>query len=286
MRLLTPKAAFLSLAMGLGLASAAFGQTVVNFGVTGPGPTDNNVANVYTDPYTGCVGSGCMSNPQTTMQIYCDDFVDDVNPPQYWNAFATNLSQLPSDPKDVYFSGTTSYSLPKLVPNSSWNPSLETFSQVTDYIAAAILVTDSMAAGAGNPVAQDEYSFALWGIFDPSLLTNATNKYGTLPSSPNYLGGAQADMESALLQANTYNGNVAAYLSANPNITNVTIYSACTGCAVGQPGGTVDTAANRPQEFITVSMAEPPSIAVLGVYFLFGGAGLLFFGRRRIFRAR
>jgi hypothetical protein len=65
-------------------------------------------------------------------------------------------------------------------------------------------------------------------------------------------------------------------------IENLTIYvpSTQTGGTIGQGG------APAAQEFVTVSVDEPPYLAGFAVYFLAGGGSLLLFSRRRhIFKA-
>jgi len=279
------KRAYLTVTVAFFMTAAADAQTTVNFGITGAGPTGNNLAGVYTDPYAGCVG--CTSGtPGTSVQIFCDDFTDDVSPPEYWQAFATNISAFTASGNvaTVYYSATTTPSGAPVPPGnpsttpttyaglptglvSGWGVAQESqpFSQTTDYIAAAILAAESITAGSGNPTAQNDLSFALWGIFDPTLLDNAQNQYGTLPTgSPwNDLAAAQTDLESALLQASTYSNGT---IFTEQTGINATIYTACTNCAVGPTAtGAVDTTP-RPQEFIVVAMPEPATPVVLGFY--------------------
>ncbi len=236
-------------------ASAMFGQTTVNFGITGAGPTGDNLAGVYTDPYTGCLGCTSTSNLGVPLQIFCDDFTDDVSPPEFWKAYSTNLSAFTgsNNVSSVYYSSpaTTPTEYSGLPTNlvSGWNAT-QTFSQTTDYIAVAILAAESLQQGTGNPTAQNDLSFALWGVFDSTLLDQAHNEYGTLPTAD--LQAAQTDLESALLLASHYSSG-----SQFESLTgvNATVYTAACpgspGCSNGQTG--VDTSSSRPQEFVVVT---------------------------------
>jgi len=294
MKLAIGKVGSLAIALGFGLASTTFGQTVVNFGITAAGPTGNNLAGVYTDPYVGCVGctAGPPSTPGTTVQIFCDDFTDDVSPPEYWLANSTSLSQFTgaNNVQTVYYSSApdspattpTSYAgLPTTLGVSGWS-STASYSQTSDYIAAAILASESISAGSSNETAQNDLSFALWGIFDSTLLDNVANasEYGTMDAID--LKNAQIDLETALVKATTY-ASGAAYTAATG--VNATIYTACTGCTLGSSDGTVSNSSGRPQEFLVVTMPEPSTIATLGAYSLgLGLIGLIF--RRRHSRSK
>jgi len=289
---IAPLQAIRSLAVvGFMLGSVAFGQTA--FEIVGVGPNNNNLAGVYTDPYEGTAGV-------SSVLAYCDDFVDNVTPGESWQALDTNLNQFTatSNVQSVYYKGTTTYSLPSDSSSSSSFPGFSgTYGQTTDYIAAAMLAvqaTEILATDPGDTNPADEeklsdLSFALWGIFDPSLLKQAGNSDGTL--SPTDLVNAQNDLASALTSAGSFNSGAAYESSLGGAVINV--YTP-TGYMnnFSNPDPTADS--QRPQEFITVSlpttgngigMPEPSSWATLGLdLFGVGIAGLVF--RRKQLRRR
>ncbi len=231
------------------LASTAFGQTV-QFEITSPNP--NNLAGVYTDPYNAVVAG------TTSIEAFCDDFSDNVTPPETWSALTTNLSQFTSTPPPV---------------SSVFYTTGAAANQTQDYIAAAILASEGLQNYQSNPAVANDISFALWGVFDTTLLATNCNADGCLSSAD--LTAAQGYLTSALASAATYSSG-AAYEQATGN--NVEIYSATTdGTNPQLPGST------RPQEFITVvSMDEPASPALLGLNFLGLGLLLFFFRRRSV----
>jgi hypothetical protein len=228
-------------------ASAAFGQTVP-FQMTSPNP--NNLGGVYTDPYNALVNG-------TSIEAFCDDFSDEVTSGESWNALTTNLSQFPSTSPPV---------------SSVYYTSGAGANQTQDYIAAAILASEGLQNYITNPTEANDISFALWGVFDTTLLPN--NEAG-LPAGD--LAAAEGLLTGALAAAANYQTGLA-YEQATGN--NVEIYTATTNGTTPQGPGT-----GRPQEFITVvSMDEPPSPALLGLNFL-GLGFLVFFFRRRMVNA-
>ena len=238
MRIVTPSVRGLSFVIGLCLASVAFGQTV-NFGITSAGP--NNLGGVYTDPYNGSVNGN-------SVLAFCDDFTDEIGPPQYWTALDTNLSQLPSD--TVYFG-------------------VGSASQTTDYIAMAILAEESLTAT--NATTQEEYSFALWDVFDPTLLPDisTSDPYGTV--DPGEVSQAETFVANALTEAATYSSGLVFETETG---LNVNIYTPTTN------GLTPETASGRPQEFITVTTPEASTPVLLAIDLL-GFIALVGFLRKR-----
>jgi hypothetical protein len=177
-------------------ASAAFGQTVP-FEIVSP--NSNNLGGVYTDPYNALVNG-------TPVEAFCDDFTDEVSAGQSWNALATNLSQFPSASPPVL---TVYYKTGVVI------------SQTQDYIAAAILASEGLQAYTSNPTTANEISFALWGVFDTTLLTN--NDAGLSTAD---LTAAEGFLSGALKAAKAYSTGLA-YEQATGN--NVVIYSPTTG---------------------------------------------------------
>jgi hypothetical protein len=130
--------------------------------------------------------------------------------------------------------------------------------QLVNYIAVAMLAIDIMASYQNDPSKAGQLSYALWGVFAPTLLNSNT------------LGLTTGDFEAAkLLRTNALSAAAGADVN---NYANVTIY---TPWVNGQP----DTAP-RPQEMVVVSMPEASSVAIFGVDLL-ALAGLVFFVRRR-----
>jgi hypothetical protein len=244
----------LTIVIGFCLAFPAFGAPppTVDFGITSA--EGNNLAGVYTDPYNGCVGCS-PGNAGTLVQAFCDDFVDDVNPPQYWTAFANDLNQFTSSAtvSTVYYSGASAAS------------------QTTRYIAIAILAGESLATSVATT--KNELSFALWGVFDPTLLNSDCNQYGCLDSSPNNpnLAAANTYLSDAMTAAQSYVSG--ADYEAKNNVT-VKVFTAEANGSVDSPNS------GRPQEFVTVAMPEPSSLAALIFDFLFAGIAVLLFRRR------
>lgn len=192
----------------------------------------------------------------------------------------------------------------------------QSLSQLEAYDVAALLAINimSISNGSGDATQLGDYSFALWALFDtvgtPGHYSNApldqlyaagsnpngcaTTNYGCLKSAMQYLQTAVYDVKKlAPGHIGTAVGNDGTALSAYLSHYNVNIYSYDaynpTGTAL-QPPVCYSGPSNcppPPQEFITVTnVPEPTSLAVLGTYALFGGASLLFFGRRRIFGTR
>jgi hypothetical protein len=240
-----------TIAMAAFCTAAVQGATpTVNFGITGAGP--NNLGGVYTDPYQISAGG------DTSILGFCDDFTDNVYPPQYWTALATNLSEIPTNPTTVFFGDG-------IIDGNH-------YTQLTRYIAAAIIATDSLVHLADVTRANDD-SYALWAVFYPVLLTDAYQAScteGCFGGSD--LVAARAELQSALTAATGYVSG-AAYEAATG--TDVMVYSATTD------GSTPSSAPNRPQEFITVRMAEAPSPALLAMDFSAVAGLALFFRRRR-----
>jgi hypothetical protein len=230
-------------------ASAAFGQDVP-FGITAK-PTV--LDGVHTDPYNALVNG-------TPIVAFCDDFTDEVTPGQNWSTLATNLSQFPSTSlpvSTVYFKTGTGAT------------------QTQDYIAAAILASEALQSSTSNRGMTDDISFALWGVFDPTLLPQ--NDAGLSSAD---LTAAKGFLSSALAVAARYQTG-AAYEQATGDI--VEIYSATRG----KKSEILQTGKSRPQEFITVvSMDEPPSPAILGLDFLGLGILVVFFRRRAAHAAK
>jgi hypothetical protein len=240
-----------AIAMVVSFGAAVQGATpTVNFGITGAGP--NNLGGVYTDPYQISV------NGDSSLLGFCDDFTDNVYPPQYWTALVTNLNEIPTNPTTVFFGDG-------IIDGTH-------YTELARYIAAAIIATDSLTHLADVTRANDD-SYALWAVFYPALLTDsyqASCSEGCLSAGD--LAAARTTLQGALTAATEYSSG-AAYEKASGS--DVMIYTATID------GSTPSSAPNRPQEFITVRMAEAPSTALLAMDFSAVAGLALFFRRRR-----
>jgi hypothetical protein len=254
----------LTLAVGTGLA---MGQVTTGNTFTITGVNGNNLGGVYTDPYLATINGTAISVP-----VFCDDFTDNVSVPETWTANETNLASFNgSTPvSSVYFGveGQNGQLFPDTINGV-------TYTQTQEYIAAAILVEDGLNTYQNNATAANDYSFALWGIFDPTLLYSyqtscSPGSEGCLSTD---LAAARSDLQAALASAANY-ATGQAY--ENQTGLNVEIYSAASA------NGTVETG-NRPQEFITVTpVPEGPSFGTLAADFAGIGALCYFFRRRTI----
>jgi LPXTG-motif cell wall-anchored protein len=176
--------------------------------------------------------------------------------------------------------GTDPYTSDLRWQTSAYAPSL---TQVQAYEAAALLSIDILGSGAGS-VAQQDYSFALWGLFDPTDAFGQLTSYGDTTARNTAitdLNTAISDVTNPLARINGV--SLSTYLSN----WDVTIYSYDTGATGAGCGGPCPV----PQEFITAvdppttGMAEPPAPALLGLDLL-GIAGLILMARRRGWLAR
>jgi hypothetical protein len=245
-----------ALALVLLATSPLAAQTPVAFDLNTPG-SGANLAGVYTSPYTATISGG------PTVPVICDDFADESYVPEDWMAYVTSLSSLTPTGTDSVLKWDGAVSAPSLL-------------QTAAYEVAAILSIDILAAPTGSQ-AQEDYSYALWGLFDP---TGTSSDPGAFTQLANYgdttdESNAKTDLATAIgdVTGNSVNGqSVSAYLSKY----DVTIYSYDSTFGVTGCGG----CSGPPQEFITVTaVAEPSAPALLGVDLL-GLVGLIFIARR------
>ena len=214
---------------------------------------------VYTSPY------GISVNGGSPIDLICDDFTTDIYVGQSWFAIPTTFAQLEA--------GTNPTGTPKFAPGGL-DPAVTTPAvEIQDYATVAVLAAELMAQPSFGTEPAGEISFALWDVFDGTLLNSTTSDpYGPLTSTElsaaqGYLAGAQA------LVAGATSGGIV-------NLSQITVDgSSIAGMTIYTPNPL-----SASQEFVTVSMPEAPSLAVFAVYFLLGGGALLFFARRRTLR--
>jgi hypothetical protein len=255
---------------------------------------------VYTSPYTAQITPGSTySSSSATDPVICDDFSDESYVPEDWNTNVTTLSSLESEtlPNQSVYYGRSGGA--NAVAVSGPGVTTAALSQAQAYEVAAILAIGIDFGSAAGSTAQQDYSYALWQLFDPAGSNGSGVNPGAIGWLQSYTGSytdyvtsgqtqslsaaevaAAADLNNAVLDVTGNNGSAASAIVSKYNVT-IYSYSSNLGVPTGGCGGTCP----QPQEFIAVGMAEPPPLAVFAVYFLFGGGGLLFFGRRRIFRA-
>ena len=210
--------------------ASSFDLTGVEGGVMG---------GVYTSPYIATIDN------QTGVLVICDDFTTD----SYLNQTFTANASLVSD-----LTGSTPSTAVKFDNTNATQ-------QQADYATAAYLAQEIIAqdlSGSPSNYTLGILSYALWGVFDPSLLTSS-NGQGTSSCSLPYgcLTSQQlADAQSALNTAIANAGSTSQY-------SNVSIYT--------------PNPKSASQEFLVVKTPEPSTILMLGL----GLAAIVFFGRRR-----
>jgi hypothetical protein len=224
------------------------------FTLTGVTPSAQ-MGGVYTSPYIASIQTG--STTQTGVNVICDDFSHEVWIGESWTVTATALSQLP-------LLGSSSPVL--------WDTSATAPKQVTDYLTAAILAEELLSFNPSSQQAED-LSFAMWDVFTPGA-SNGLADNALITGAGGYLPTAQALAAADIANAG---GNLEAALSPFSNVTIYTANPKSGGAVIACPSGVT---CNAPQEFITVTMAEPPSPALLGLDLL-AVAGLIFIPRRR-----
>jgi len=226
------------------------------FDLTGVG-SGTVLAGVYTSPYSGNIDGG------STIPVICDDFADESYVPESWTAYVTQASSLTSGTPDSYLKWLGSGST---ISVDGYN-----LNQEEAYTVAAVLAVDIVTS---SGEAQEDYSFALWDLFDPPNAVDQLDAYKDYTDATN----AMNDLNSAVSYA--FNAAIASQVQADVNAVTIYTYDA----SAGAPTGACSPTCPPPQEFLTVSMPEPASPALLGLDLL-GVAGLILFARRRLARA-
>lgn len=240
-----------------------------------------NYAGVYTSPYTAEINPGSTSIGGATVNVICDDFASNSYVDEDWNTYVTSLSSL----------ATGIYGTPD--PNLFWKgASSDSLNQLNAYTVAALLSIDILQSDPGGEsgttaqqTAQEEYSYALWELFDPTVTAGTANMTSGGPptdvvdtwlasdptflsAATNYLATAITQVTSTYLNGGSTGETVSTYLSGY----NVTIYTYNSSLNPDGPAGCGSTCPPPPQEFITVTaVPEASSLAMFAAYLLFGG---------------
>jgi len=255
------------LAIAVFFVVGAYAQPTVGLTITNANPDGYNLGGIYTNPYTFSVdNNGSITYP---VLLSCDDFFNDVSLGESWNAYETSLTSIENETSinhTVYFSSFTG-------GVSQTNPSVA--AQIAGYKEVAYLAADLYYNYSQNNfgnVGAAQLSYAIWDIFDPSLLANNTQGLDTTD-----LNAALADVQTA--QTFVADGGV---------VGNVNIYTP--SCGPSTP--CTPSSNGAPQEFIQVlsnnqglPMPEPAMPAVLLVDLGFVLAAVLFLRRRSSVRS-
>ena len=189
---------------------------------------------VYVSPYQGVV----QENGVTIYSGYiiCDDFETESNLNDTWDVGVGTTDPLNGQEK---FNS----------PGSTYWDSTKTAQQ--DYDAVSWLAL-ALLHNMNNEVLADEYSYAIWSIFDKAAISHVTG-VGALSST---------DVTNAVTALITSAFNAGAYTGPTVNVYTPMING-------------------RSQEFLSVSTPEASAAMILGVN-LFGLVGLVWLFRRRI----
>jgi hypothetical protein len=259
-----------ALALVLLATTPLMAQETANFSLNGLG-SGAILAEAYTSPYTGTVNGG------PTIDVICDDFADNTYDPEEWTAYETQLSSLTS--------GTPDSTLKWLGNGSTIAVDGQNLNQAQAYTVAAVLAVELLAAAPGSQVQQD-LSYAMWGLFDPTGTSGDPGAFTWLSNANDTtdLGNAETDLNNAV----SYVVNSANASQVQADVNAVTIYTYDPSANPEGPscsGG--PCASSPPQEFITVSTVTAPeaSTPVLLAVDLLGFMALLRFLRKRTARS-
>ena len=263
------------------LATSPLVAQTVTFNLTNVGSGDPSLDSIYTSPYTGNINGG------PTIPVICDDFADESFIPEEWTAYVTSLSPTSTAVNPILRWGDSNVvagTAPTVGSVSSYSWSL---TQTHAYDVAALLSIDILTSVQGSQ-AQKDFSYALWGLFDPTDAFAWLNSNGSYTDQSN----AETDLNNAIGQVNgAISGGTLGGILGNYNVT---IYSYDPPPSAGGTGmipmcgsPLVGCAANGyslpPQEFISVTTPEV-STPVLMAVDLLGFMALVGFLRKRISR--
>jgi len=220
---------------------------------------------VYTSPYSITVTSNGVSTP---MQLICDDFLTDIpSIPYSWSAIQTDISDIAN--------GSNPLGTPKFTPV-----------QFVQYATAAILASELLALPTYYSEMAGDYSYSIWGVFDPTLLSNnpGNGQEGHLSSTE--LTFADQYLVAAV---NSATGSACATLSCADNILNGTTASTVNMAVVPDLVVYTPDPKSASQEFLGIQTtngnslptAEPSYPVILAVDLL-AVVGLIVVLRKRL----
>ena len=254
----------LTFAAALVLGTVAYGQSLQFVSADGGAG--------LTVSYSGGLSEGTTAGPYnmslngSAILMYCDDAVDNVNWGQQWNivtptALSTLTSNTGSAITSVYFTGTTT--------TFNIGSADVTLSQAEQYVAVTYLMVEGLYGSFDSA----STSLAIWDLMtpshdgDPLVLTTAAD-------TATYVQDA-----ITFAQSYSYPGNGELNIGGKTYTSTIYTPSDCTLQGTCSPAN--NGATNSPQEFMSLTVPEPSSLAFLG--FDFAGAGIvgLYFLRRK-----
>lgn len=205
--------------------------TTMNITSAGSSVLGTNVLDgVYVGPYTATINGA-------SVPVICDDYADETYIPETWTASVSTFSNLSS---------------------AKW-ASTYPIDYIEHYKEAGWLIQQMFAPSNASQVGEIQY--AVWGVFDPSAISDLTSYNSTDGSiAQNWLTQAQhADLSSV-------------------NTADFTVYTPLSSPSPTCGGSPCPS--SPPQEFITYSTPEPSSLLILGADFLIFGFVLAILRRR------
>ncbi len=255
-------------------ATGAFADA--NLQLLSPPNSGYTEGGVYTSPYNISVNG-------TATQLICDDFTTDISGGT-WSATVSTITTIDSATVAGFKFDSSPYNANILGGAAN---------VVQDYAVAAVLAAELLSLPNTNTAEAGALSFALWDVFDPSLLGSS---YGTMsdpygPIDKTQWTNAMTDLANAIAQVDgVMTGGTNAGSVTNPtSLANVEIESggSVNLSSLNISGLTVYTPtpdASVSQEFLHVTTPEASTPVLLAVD-LFGFVAIAAFLRKRIWRS-
>jgi hypothetical protein len=228
------------------LAFGAWAQDTLTLVSANPlSPSPYAFGGVYTSPY------GISINGGSQVPLICDDFTTDISIGESWSAIPTTFAAVQA--------GTNPAGTPKFTP----------VGEIQDYAVTAVLAAELMSLPNLASDQAGEISFALWDVFDPTLLTSTSNPYGSITGAQLTAAQGYLAYAEALVAGATKAGVV--------TLSDISIGGrAIEGMSIYTPNPK-----SAAQEFLMVSMPEPSYPVVLAMDLL-AMVGLIVVFRRRL----
>jgi hypothetical protein len=254
---------------GLLLAGLALCQTVAfaDVSLTLTGTNNNSEGGVYTSPYLISV-----NNSSSSQWLVCDDFETDISIGDSWTAEVNSVSSAATGGK---FKAPAS-------PTYTYLNTTDSLAQ--DYEAAALLAVQILQHPLDNSGTNEDYSYALWNIFDTNAIpTLANSDSGDATTALAY------ETEALTWAQNPSNtSGLSSELAADVSLVNdVVIYTPVDANGAVIPPGVPYTSggSGASQEFFGLSNPVPEGSTVAFLLFDFLVAlGAFFMLRKRLVR--